>query len=287
MPKIEFKNSLFLISLFLLKSSSVIAQTAEVKSIRGVVQDTKSAPLSYVNVFLQNSYDGGVSDSRGYFEILTKKNGPQVLIASMIGFEKSSKKINLDKPGLESIKFILREKAIAMPEATITASSFSSGDEKGVTLKRLEILTTPGAAADIFLAIKTFPGLSHIDEGSGLFVRGGDVSETVTLLDQATVAHPYRYESPTGGTFGTITPFLVKGTFFSSGGFSAKYGNALSGILAMQSLETPVQTQYNLNIGLASTSLGVAVLINKKLGLRFSGNRSSPNTRDERMRISA
>ena len=88
-------------------------------------------------------------DSRGYFEILTKKNGPQVLIASMIGFEKSSKKMNLDKPGLESIKFILREEAIAMPEATITASSFSSGDEKGVTLKRLEILTTPGAAADI------------------------------------------------------------------------------------------------------------------------------------------
>ena len=59
MPKIEFKNSLFLISLFLLKPSFVIAQTAEVKSIRGVVQDTKSAPLSYVNVFLQNSYDGG------------------------------------------------------------------------------------------------------------------------------------------------------------------------------------------------------------------------------------
>ena len=59
MPKIEFKNSLFLLSLFLLKSSSVIAQTAEVESIRGVVQDTKSAPLSYVNVFLQNSYDGG------------------------------------------------------------------------------------------------------------------------------------------------------------------------------------------------------------------------------------
>ena len=80
MPKIEFKNSLFLISLFLLKPSFLIAQTAEVKSIRGVVQDTKSAPLSYVNVFLQNSYDGGVSDSRGYFEILTKKTGRRFLL---------------------------------------------------------------------------------------------------------------------------------------------------------------------------------------------------------------
>ena len=196
-------------SLFVLKSSPVMAQTADVKSIRGIVQDTKGAPLPYVNVFIQNSYEGDVSDSRGYFEILTKKTGPQVLIASMIGFEKRSRKINLDRPGLGSIKFILTVEAIAMPEAIITASSFTSGDEKGVTLKRMDILTTPGAAADIFLAIKTFPGLSHIDEGSGLFVRGGDVSETVTILDQATVAHPYRYESPTGGTFGTITPFLV------------------------------------------------------------------------------
>ncbi|MCH7675905.1 hypothetical protein IH879_13265 [candidate division KSB1 bacterium] len=79
----------------------------------------------------------------------------------MIGFEKSSKKINLDKPGLESIKFILREKAIAMPEATITASSFSSGDEKGVTLKRLEILTTPGAAADISSRTTNFSGFVY------------------------------------------------------------------------------------------------------------------------------
>ena len=43
---------------------------------------------------------------------------------------------------------------------------------------------------------------------------GGDVSETVVLLDQATVVHPYRYESPTGGVFGTIPSFMVQGTVF-------------------------------------------------------------------------
>ncbi|MFQ5771633.1 MAG: carboxypeptidase-like regulatory domain-containing protein, partial [bacterium] len=252
------------------------AQTRNIKTITGVTVDQKGTPLPYVNVYIKNSFEGDVSDSTGYFEIRTKLTGQHILIASMIGYDQKSIVIELSDSNIGPIKLILTTKAIAMPEATITASSFSSGDEKGVTLKRLEVVTTPGAAADIFLAIKTFPGLAHIDEGSGLFVRGGDVSETVTILDQATVVHPYRYESPTGGTFGTITPFLVQGTFFSSGGFSAKYGNALSGILAMESLKQPLQPVNTFNIGLAATSLGIALpLKNKKLGLRFSGNRSS------------
>ncbi|MFQ5823073.1 MAG: TonB-dependent receptor domain-containing protein [bacterium] len=262
--------------LLLLLTPFSYSQIKNVTKITGVILDKKGAPIPYTNVFIKNSFDGDVSDSTGYFEIVTKKTGKHVLIASMIGFEQSIKEIDLSKDQIGPIKIILREEAIPMPEAIITASSFSSGDEKGVTLKRLDILTTPGAAADIFLAIKTFPGLAQIDEGSGLFVRGGDVSETMIILDQATVVHPYRFESPTGGIFGTIPPFLVSGTFFSSGGFSAKYGNALSGVLAMESLNRPLQPMYNLNIGLAATSARIALpLKNKKLGLRFSGNRSS------------
>lgn len=261
-------------TIFLLSQYS-FTQSKKVKTITGIIVDEKGVPIPYVNVFIQNSYDGDVSDSTGHFEIVTKKTGQQVLIASMIGYERFSKEIDLMNSQIGTIEITLREKALSMPAATITASSFSSGDEKGVTLKRLEIVTTPGAAADIFLAIKTFPGLAQVDEGSGLFVRGGDISETVTILDQATVVHPYRFESPTGGIFGTIPPFLVSGTFFSSGGFSAKYGNALSGILAMESLDRPLVPQYNLNIGLAAASARVALpLKNSRSGLRISGNRS-------------
>ncbi|MFQ6114589.1 MAG: carboxypeptidase-like regulatory domain-containing protein [bacterium] len=244
--------------------------------ITGTVVDEKGTPIPYVNVFFKNSFDGDVSDSTGHFEILTKKTGLQTLIASLIGYERFTRELQLSSSKVGPVKIILRKQAILMPEAIVTASSFTSGDEQGVRLKTLEVVTTPGAAADIFRAIKTFPGLAQVDEGSGLFVRGGDVSETVTILDQATIVHPYRFESPTGGIFGTITPFLVRGTFFSTGGFSAKYGNALSGILAMESLGRPLKAKYNFNIGLAATSVQIALpLKNKSLGVRFSGNRSS------------
>ena len=101
------------------------------------------------------------------------------------------------------------------------------------------------------------------------------MSETVILLDQATVVHPYKYESPTGGVFGTIPPFMVKGTTFSTGGFSARYGNALSAVLAMESLDMPLQRSYTLGLGLAAGAVGLDLpLIDDKLGLRFTGNRS-------------
>lgn len=243
--------------------------------IAGIVSDGNGDAMPYVNLFLEGSYDGDVSDTTGYFKIVTTRTGKQVLIASMIGFDRATRVLNLAGSPITDLHIIMRVKAIAMQAATITASSFSAGDDKGTTLKAMDVLTTPGAAADIFKAIKTFPGLSQIDDGSGLFVRGGDISETATILDQATVAHPYRYESPTGGAMGTITPFLVSGTFFASGGFSAKYGNVLSGVLDMQGLGRPTQKQYVFGLGLAAATAGMDMpLVDGKLGLRFSGNYS-------------
>jgi hypothetical protein len=131
----------------------------------------------------------------------------------------------------------MSESSVKLGDVVIAGSAFTTGDEaSSLTLHSLDVYTTPGASADILRAIQTFPGVAAMDDGSGLFVRGGDVGETTILLDQATVVHPYKFESPTGGYFGTIPPFLVGGTYFSSGGFSARYGNALSGILAMESM---------------------------------------------------
>jgi hypothetical protein len=136
-------------------------------------------------------------------------------------------------------------------------------------------VTTPGANGDLFRALQSFPGVAAPGDGAGLFVRGGDVTETKTLLDQATVDHPYRYESPAGGSFGAVRPFLVDGTQFSTGGFSAQYGNALSGVLAMESKDRPKQTRRYVNLGLAAASLSLdQPLLEDELGLRLSGNRS-------------
>ena len=242
--------------------------------IEGRVTGEKNEALLGVNVFLEGTLDGASSDENGNFEFVTGETGKFNLLIRMIGYKEFRKELFLEGERI-TIEARLKEEAVKGEGVIIKASSFTTGEEAGVTLTPLEVLTTPGAAADVCWAIKSFPGVQQVEEGAGLFVRGGEVTETKFILDGANVYHPYRYESPTGGFFGTFTPFLLKGTYFSSGGFGAEYGNALSGVLSMESLDLPAKRVINLGVGLANFSVGGGIPINDRLGINFSGNRSN------------
>ncbi len=251
------------------------AQTPDRAVVRGRVVDAAGDGMPFVNVSLEGTTDGAATDRNGAFAFATRQQGRRRVRATMIGYEPALRAVELSPGDTVVVRLVLKETLLRLEEAVVTAQAYTTGEAETVTLSPLEVVTTPGAAADIFRAIQTFPGVAVIDEGAGLFVRGGDVTETVTLLDQATVVHPYKYESPTGGVFGTIPPFLVSGTYFSSGGFSARYGGALSAVLAMESQNLPPRTSFTANAGLAAASLSADVPVaSGKLGLRFSGNRS-------------
>ena len=241
--------------------------------VKGQVVDEEQRPMAFVNVQIVDTADGATTGRDGRFAFSTRRLGQQVLIATFIGFESSRRTLDLTAGDTTMVRLVLLPAFIELGETVVTASTYSTGEEETVTLSPLDVVTTPGASADIFLAFKTFPGVATVDDGAGLFVRGGDVSETVVLLDQATVVHPYKYESPTGGVFGTIPPFMVRGTAFSTGGFSARYGNALSAVVAMESLDMPAQRTCTLGLGLAAASVGLDMpLVDDELGMRFTGN---------------
>lgn len=251
------------------------AQGSTFAFVTGDVTDIDGLPLPYVNVFIAGTTDGAATALDGRFEFRTRHLGEQQLRAAVMGFETFAQQLHLSAGDTATVHIVLREALIRLDETIVEADAYTTGDGETATLQSLDVVTTAGAAADILRAIKTFPGVAMVDEGAGLFVRGGDVSETVILLDQATVTHPYKYESPTGGVFGTIPPFMVRGTVFSSGGFSARYGNALSAILAMDSQDMPPVHQYSLGLGLAALSLSANVpIFPERLGVRFTGNRS-------------
>lgn len=244
--------------------------------ISGKVSNETGEPLHNANIFLQGSLVGNMADKEGKFKFKSRLTGKQHLVCSYIGFSNFEQDIILIPGDSLFVDIRLKQIHIKGEEVMITASAFTAADEEGVTLSAMDVVRTPGAAADLFWAIKSFPGLQQVEEGAGLFVRGGDVSENVFLLDGAIINHPYKYESPTGGFFGTFSPFLLKGTFFSSGGFSARYGNALSGALVMESHDVPEQRRTSIGIGLAAESAYIsAPIINNRLGFSFSGNRSN------------
>lgn len=195
--------------------------------------------------------------------------------ASAVGYATAREVCRLAPGDTVTVDLVLSSKQVELDEAVVTREAYSTGSGSNATLGPTEAVTTPGANGDLFRALQAFPGVASPGDGAGLFVRGGDVTETKTILDQATVYHPYRYESPAGGTFGAVRPFLVDGTEFSTGGFSAKYGDALSGVLVMESQDRPSRSQQYVNLGLAAASVSIdQPLLENELGFRFSGNRS-------------
>jgi hypothetical protein len=127
-----------------------------------------------------------------------------------------------------------RTEAQPISAVMVEAGRFVAADEPGATLSPIEIVTIPGTAGDINRAIQTLPGTQQVDEGTGLFVRGGDFTETRVFLNEALLLNPAQLQSPAGTFVGTFDPFLMDAVYFTSGGFGARYGDALSAIVALR-----------------------------------------------------
>jgi vitamin B12 transporter len=266
----------FLICSLIALAPVIFCQESKRAIISGTIHDETGAPLPMVNVQLEGTNDGDASDLSGRFEFAAQMRGEGVLRASLVGYDPVTVVVDRLMGDSVILSIEMREALVKMDEVVVSASAYTIGDDpKALSIRSLDVVTTPGASADVLHAIQTLPGVSSVDEGAGLFVRGGDVSETSFLLDQATVVHPYKFESPTGGYFGTIPPFLLGGTFFSSGGFSARYGNTLSGVLAMESMGMPTVLTTSIGVGLAAACVGAGIpIVPDVLGLRISGNKS-------------
>lgn len=248
-------NNLFLKTLTCLLITLNIMTAQNRTTIKGYVRGADGKPIPYVNVFIEGAFEGAMTNESGYFEFTTSMKGRIILSASIIGYEKFIKEIELNGSGQIELNIVLKEKEVELKETVISASSYGSEKEKGLVINRMDVLTTPGGAADLYQSLKTMPGITHVSESAELYVRGGDPLETVTMINQTPVYHPYTLESSYGGLFSNLKQSAIKSVYFSSGGFSAKYGNVLSGVLDIETRDLPVNNGGSFGLSLASLDI--------------------------------
>lgn len=231
--------------------------------VTGKVTDSKKHPLAGVNIAIRGTYDGATTMADGTFSFTTSASGDQIISASFTGYQSMDLKANVSAS--EPINIILKNNINALRVVTISAGSFeASDDKKGTVLKPLDIVTTAGAGADIVNAIKTLPGAQQTNDREGLFVRGGTGYETQTLIDGMLVRNPFSTSLPDIPGRGRFSPFLFKGTTFSSGGYSAQYGQALSSALILESTDLPTRSSSSLGVSVIGVNGGVDKLTNDK-----------------------
>ncbi len=140
------------------------------------------------------------------------------------------------------------------------------------TLSRVEIQKIPGTFGDPIRVVQNFPGVARAPFGLGqLIVRGANPNQTLTYFDGVEI--PLLFHLGGG-------PSIVNGEFldrvdFFPGGFGARYGRAVGGVVDVASRRGAVDTWHGVaKVDLLDSSLFVEVPVTKDVSVAAAARRS-------------
>ncbi len=249
-----------------------LAASAQIK-ISGKVIDNKNKALPGISIVLKNTYDGATSDSIGNYSFTTSEIGKQTIEVTATGYKPFEQSINITTENI-IVDITLKELITLLNAVVISTGSFEASDKKkGAVLSDIDIVTTPSSNGDVTSAFKSLPGAQQVGESEGLFVRGGTATESKIFIDGTQVNNFFYSGTPGVAQRGRFNPFLFKGTVFSTGGYSALYGQALSSALILESKDLPEKSEADFGVSVVGVGGGMQHLAkNKKSSWGFSAN---------------
>lgn len=259
--KILFSAALFIISVFELHAQSVGKISGK------VIDKISNQPLPGVNILVLDTQLGAATDLNGEFTIDNVEIGSYRVRASFVGYDpivKSEVVVNSARPAVINFKMV--ESVIELEGVTVTSEFFENDPTEVNSIKSFsyeEIRRTPGGFEDVVRALSVLPGVAQADAGrNDLIVRGGAPSENLFIVDGFVVPNINHFgtQGATGGPLSYINLDYVSETSFSTGGFSAIYGDKLSSVL-----------KINLREGRNDRLGGKALISATQFGLNLEG----------------
>ena len=248
------KRILLSVSLTIIFSLFAWAASAQM-TISGKITE-KGKPVPYATVYIKNTVTGGLTDSLGYYKIQYNKKENLTIIATAMGYDTTTYNLVIDTNKTYRVNLSLKANSSTLDEVVIAPGAISANnDRKVAVLTTLDVYTTAGANGDVLGAIQTLPGTQRNPDQNGLFVRGGDASESQVIVDGMIVQDPFFSPVPGVAQRSRFGPYEFSGISFSSGGYSARYGQALSGVLDLTTNDLPDKSTVNANINMAGVGL--------------------------------
>ncbi len=222
---------LFLFLLMLILSPILLdAQSRIVIHGKIIDKETREPLPAYVSV--KGTEIGSSADFDGTFKIAletTVLDGPVILEVFQLGYKKKEVEARIG----EKILIELDLEPLPSHEVVVTADSLVSEDrtQKTVTLRKMDIYTLPGTAADLLYASQILPGVNSLPDSSSLLIRGGSSEEVGYYFDGIEIAHPFLTGSLHESYFSIFDNQIIDGFSVSTSGFHTKFGDALSGVM--------------------------------------------------------
>lgn len=206
--------------------------------VRGRVTSSEDGqPLPGVNIALRDTtgiVNGTATNRDGFFVLPRIPAGTYTLEARYVGFAPYAETLVL-APGQVTTKHIvltphtaeLGEVVVEADEAQQGMAAVRAGLQR-VRPRDIELVPAPDVSADLVSYLTALPGVVALgDRGGQLFIRGGEDTQNLVLLDGMPVYQPFHVV----GFFSAFPAELVQQADVYAGGFGARYGGRLSSVI--------------------------------------------------------
>lgn len=148
----------------------------------------------------------------------------------------------------------VKEEIVVTPGASDTRQDGPLGT---LTLDLAEVAKQPHLGNDTFRSLSVLPGTAVSEASSQVSVRGGRDDEVLVLLDGLELLSPYHIQE-LGSALSIVAPTFLGRVSLSTGGYSAEYGDRMSGVIDMTTLTPAHGTRFGLGIGLVFAEASAA-----------------------------
>ena len=254
-------RTLFYILLFALAECGLNIQ-AQTK-LTGTVVDRNNQSLAGVQVDFSNGLVKTTTDNDGKFTI-SYSDTMQNRRLSFQYFGYKIKNVSVNK-GQELLKVILLDSIYQLGSITVSLPHnrhFNDYSIQSTRMSTFDVTTNPAGLADLIGGMRVLPGVQSNDNDGRLIIQGGSSDESQIYINDLIVSNPYAPSSKNSGTRNRFSPDLFSGVVLQSGGFNAEFGQALSGVVNLNTLERDDMTTKT-DVSVSSVFVG-ATHIEKK-----------------------
>lgn len=223
---------------FLLFGSDVQAQGRERAAVSGFVTDSSDGqPLTGAHVILRNVADSTISygratDEDGLYLIKNIQPGRYEMSVSFVGYGSHLDTLRLSSGQQRTVNVSIGSSESALEEVVVEeqrgeATDVVAGRER-IDPIEIERIPTPDVSGDLSSYLTMLPGVVTLaDRGGQLFIRGGEPSQNMVLLDGMVLYQPFHLM----GFYSAFPADIIDHADLFAAGFGAKYGRRLSSVI--------------------------------------------------------
>ena len=237
---------------------AAVLDTAGRAAVVGVVRaDDTGEPVPDVQVDAVGLGRTARTGADGRFTLRGLRAGRVSLRLRRLGFQPLTIEAAADTgTAAAPVELVLARAPTPLARMVVTPGQYGvlrDGPATATSLSREQIAAAPQVGEDIFRIASRLPGVAASDFSAAFRVRGGAQEELLVTFDGLELYEPFHLKD-FDGALSIIDLGAVGGLDLNTGGFGARFGNRLTGVMAMRSL-TPEPDGARTEVALTLTTL--------------------------------